>query len=309
LRQKQCGYPRITMANLVEQYKQTAGKLKKVQRVVFRGFRKQETTEIANEFTQLALKLDNSFLSEYAGLCFLGVAKCNESDDDVESYLKAARLFRKADSRRTKLGFTNNHEFLEGAYRSYFQALAAVDDPVMRTCIIREIRELNKDLNITSEFNSAAHRIYDLEMASNENIRNEDFNGALEKLTEIVDDITERKEANSYFDVMRRNEISRLLLLLLLELPPSRQSPSHIKLLEKYTWNHETFDIEMVATIKAPNNQILDENLAQLLEGLVYVCQNSQADCVKEMCEELSQNRLITMEQNHLLHKLVEKYK
>lgn len=179
----------------------------------------------------------------------------------------------------------------------------------MRTCIIREIRELNKDLNITSEFNSAAHRIYDLEMASNENIRSEDFIGALEKLTEIVDDITERKEANSYFDVMRRNEISRLLLLLLLELPPSRQSPSHIKLLEKYTWNHESFDIEMATIVKAQNNQILDDNLVQLLEGLVYVCQNTQADCVKEMCEELSQHHLITMEQNHLLHKLVEKYK
>jgi factor VIII intron 22 protein len=271
-------------------------------------FRKQDTKEIASEFSHLASRLDNSYLSEYAGLCFLGVAKCNETENDSESFLKAARAFKKADSRKTKLGFQNNHEFLEGASRSYFQALAVVDDSVMRTCIIREMRETNKDLNITSDFNSACHRIFDLEVASNQDILANDFIGALEKLTEIVDDITERKEINSYFDVMRRNEISRLLLLLLLELPPSRQSPSHIKLLEKYTWNHESFDLEMATMIKSQSNQILDENLVLLLEGLVFACQNNHGDCVKEMCDEISRNHLITMEQNHLLERLVKKY-
>lgn len=217
-------------------------------------------------------------------------------------------MFRKADSRKAKLGFLNNNDYIDGAYRSYFQALAVVSDSVMRTCIIRELRELNKNLNITSDFNSACHRIFDLEMASNENIRSGDFVGALEKLTEIVDDVTERKEINSYFDVMRRNEISRLLLLLLLELPPSRQSPSHIKLIEKYTWNHESFDIEMASMIKSQSNQILDENLVLLLEGLVNACQNCYGECVKEMCEEIARHHLVTMEQNKLLEQLVDKF-
>lgn len=252
--------------------------------------------------------MDNSYLSEYAGLCFLGVAKCHETDNDFESFLKAARMFKKADERRSKLGFLNNHEFLEGAHRAYFQALASVDDSVMKACIIREIRELNNDVSITSDFNSASHRIYDLELASNENIRSGDFIGALEKLTEIVDDITERKEVQSYHDVMKRNEISRLILLLLLELPPSRQSPSHLKLLEKYTWNHESFDIEIASMIKAQSNQILDDDAVLLLEGLVHACQNSHGECVKEMCDELTQHNFITMEQNKLLEKLVAKY-
>jgi factor VIII intron 22 protein len=222
--------------------------------------------------------------------------------------LKAARMFKKADERKTKLGFQNNHEFLEGAHRAYVQALSAIDDSVMRTCIIREMKDLNNDLNITSDFNSACHRIYDLELASNENIRSNDFIGALEKLTEIVDDITERKETNSYYDVMRRNEVSRLLLLLLLELPPSRQSPSHLKLLEKYTWNHESFDIEIASMMKAQNNQILDEDLVLMLEGLVNSCQNSHGESVKELTEEISRHRFISMEQLHLLDRLVEKY-
>lgn len=271
-------------------------------------FRKQDTKEIASEFTQLAIKLDNCYLSEYAGLCFLGVAKCNETEGDFESYLKAARMFRKADERQTKLGFLNNHENLEGAHRAYFQALAAVEDSVMRTCIIREIREMNNVISITSDFNSPSHRIYDLELASNHNIRSDDLIGALEKLTEIFDDVTERKTLDSYREVMKRNEISRLLLLLLLELPPSRQSPSHLKLLEKYTWNHESFDIEMASMMKAQNNRILDENLVLVLEGLVHACQNGHRDCVREMCDEISKNKFITMEQDHLLEKLAEKY-
>lgn len=255
----------------------------------------------------MASRLDNSYLSEYAGLCFLGVAKCHESEKDFESFLKAARQFKKADRRKTKLGFLNNNEFLEGAHRSYFQALASVDDSVMKTCIIREMKELNNDLNITSDFNSAAHRIYELELASSANIRSDDFVGALEKLTEIVDDLTERKEVHSYYDVMRRNEVSRLLLLLLLELPPSRQSPSHLKLLEKYTWNHESFDIEIASMMKANYNQTSDEDLV-LLEGLVHACQNANGECVKEMCEEIAQHNFITREQNHLLDRLVAKF-
>lgn len=270
--------------------------------------RKQDTKEIASEFTQLAAKLDNSYLSEYAGLCFLGVAKCNESESDFDSFLKAARMFRKADKRKTQLGFLNNCELLEGANRSYFQALSTVDDSVMKACVIREMRELNNNLTLTSDFNSACHRIFDLEQAANKNINSNDFIGALEKLTEIVDDITERKEINSYSDVMRRNEINRLILLLILELPPSRQSPSSLKLLEKYTWNNESFDIEMASMMKSHHNQMIDEDLVLLLEGLVNACQNSHGEGIKEMCDEITQHNFITMEQNHLLTKLVDKY-
>jgi len=293
------------MAELLEQYKNTANKLKKVQRSVFK---KQDTNEIASEFSQLAVRFDDSYLSEYAGLCFLGVAKCHEADKDFESFLKAARQFRKADELKTKLGFINNHELLDGAEQAYQQSLALVEDSVMRACIIREMRELNNDLNITSDFNSASHRIYDLELASQANIRANDFIGALEKLTEIVDDITERKATHSYYDVMRRNEVSRLLLLVLLELPPSRQSPSNLKLLEKYTWNYESFDIEMATMMKTQSNHILDQNLTLLLEGLVHACQELHREGVKEMCDEISQHHFITMEQNQLLGKIVEKF-
>lgn len=242
-------------------------------------------------------------------MCFLGCAKCHEPND-FESYLKAARMFRKADERISKLGAINSHDLLEGAHRSYFQALDAIeDDSVMKTCIIREMRELNKNLSITSDFNSACHRIHDLEVASNENIKSCDFIGALEKLTEIVDDITERKESANYPEVMRRNEINRLLLLLILELPPSRQSPSSLKLVEKYSWNNESFDMEIASVMRSKNvDHLIDENLTILLEGLVYNCQNSHGEGVKEICDEISEMETITKDQSFLLDKLIEKY-
>lgn len=201
---------------------------------------------------------------------------------------------------------------LEGAHRSYYQALDAVDgDAVMKACIIREMRQLNRNLSITSDFNSSSHRIYDLEIASNENICSGDLIAALEKLTEIVDDISERKEASSYTTVLKRSEINRLLLLLILDLPPSRQSPSSLKLIEKYTWNSESFDVEIASLMRTAEsgNQMLDEKLTILLEGLVFSCQTSHGAGVKEICDEIANNiESITTEQIVLLDKLMAKY-
>lgn len=173
---------------------------------------------------------------------------------------------------------------------------------------------MNKNYgNITSDFNSPCHRIYDLELASNESVRSHDYVDALEKLTEIVDDISERKVEYLYEDVMKRTEVTRLLLLLLLDLPPSRQSPSHIKLLEKYTWEREnSIEIEMAAMLKTQKSYLrLDDSLVLPLEGLVNFCQNLSGvdcDCIREMCDEISQHHFITMEQNHLLDKIVAKF-
>jgi hypothetical protein len=60
--------------------------------------RKQENHEISLELQELAVKFENNcFLSEYAGLCFLGVAKCEEGNghDSSAMYLKAGRVFRR----------------------------------------------------------------------------------------------------------------------------------------------------------------------------------------------------------------------
>lgn len=233
-------------------------------------------------------------------MCFLGVAKCNENEGDVEALLKGARMFRKANERKNKLGFINNEENLEGAFRCYSQSLAIEKNPVMKTCIIREFSEINKNLNVTSDFNSPCHRVYELEGSSNENIRDKDFVSALEKLTDIVELFTERKCELLYTQMVARIEVTRLLLLILLELPASRQSPSHIKLIERYSWNHETFE--------GSENKLLDENLTLMLEVLVHSCQTRDADIVKETCDEISNHHSITIEQNKILENIIKKF-
>lgn len=260
---------------------------------------RKDSKELSGEFNILAQKFDNCYLSEYAGLCFLGVAKCNENEGDVEALLKGARMFRKANERKNKIGFINNEENLEGAFRCYSQALAIEKNPVMKTCIIREFSEINKSLNVTSDFNSPCHRTFELEVSSNDSIRANDFISALEKLTEIVEMFTERKCESLYTEVLARIEVTRLLLLLLLDLHPSRQSPSQIKLLEKFSWSYENFEA---------NSLMLDENLTLMLEILVHSCQTRQGEVVKETCNEISNLHTTTNEQNQILENIVKKF-
>lgn len=180
----------------------------------------------------------------------------------------------------------------------------------MKACIIREITKLKKNTdNVSSNFHSPCHRYHDLVLLANESIRKNDFVSALEKLTECNDDIVERKAETFYSDQMKHNEISRLLLLLYLELPPSRLSPSHIKLMEKYTWNSEAdkfFDIDS-ANLNS-NKNLLPSSLVTFLEGLVNACQMKDGMMVTDMRNELIKSHIINDDQSYLLDKLMEKY-
>lgn len=287
--------------NLLDEFKNVANKLKKTQRVVFK---KQDTKELAGEFNQLALKFDkqSSNLLDYGGLCLLGVAKC-DADGQRNALMKGARIFRKSKENRDKLGCIYNNSSIEGAYRCYSQALSSEQDPVMKACIIREFKEINKNLSLTSDFNSNPHRIYELEIASNNDIISHDYISALEKLTDIIEDISERKCEHLYADVLKRIEITRILLLIILELPANRQSPSHVKILEKLSWNVENFSLENSYFVK-----IEDENLVLLFETLIHLCKNRQYASIKEICDEISDHHSTTLEQKLLIENILRKY-
>ena len=319
--------------NLIEEFKNSANKLKKSQRVVFK---KQDTKEASsNEFNQLSLKFDKiSSLANYGGLCLLiMVAKCCESSSDIEAQsalLKGARMFRRSSARKNRLGCINDdsnvevrskdklflffkyltstsHIFIKGAYRCYSQALCAEKDPVMKACIIREFYEINKNLSITSDFSSYTHRIYELEKASNENICSNDYILALEKLTEIIEDFSERKCEHLYSDVLIRVEFTRLLLLLILELPPNRQSPSHVKIVEKFCWNTENFSSDSILK-NLSVSKYCESDLILLFEMLVHLCKTQQYESIKDICDMISSHHLITQEQNMLLTNLIKLY-
>lgn len=74
----------------------------------------------------------------------------------------------------------------------------------MKAAVIREMLKYFPDMNITSGFISAPHRYYDLEIAANRLIDMEQYNTALDKLTEISDDVAERKVEHLYEDLLKR---------------------------------------------------------------------------------------------------------
>jgi hypothetical protein len=177
----------------------------------------------------------------------------------------------------------------------------------MKACIIREFNEINKNLSITSDFSSNTHRIYELERASNESIRSNDYMSALEKLTEIIEDFAERKCVHLYSDMLIRVEFTRLLLLLILELPANHQSPSHVKIVEKFSWTTENFSSERV--LKSTSlSAFCERDLILLFETLVHLCKTREYESIKEISDMISSHHLITTEQNMLLTNLVKLY-
>jgi hypothetical protein len=259
-------------------------------------------SEISKEFQNLAAQFENA-LPEYAGNCYLGAAKCEKligNDTEIDLLLKGGRMFVKANDKRIAgLGCVNsNHEHLDGARRCYNQALASLPEgaAIMKTAIIRELKKIDPNTEQTSSFSSNAHRIFDLEAAANIDIHFADYVTALEKLTEIFDIITERKSQCMYEDVILRTTVSRLLLLLILELPASRcHSPSYIKLMERYS------SIEFSADDSIPGSLFI------LLQGLTMACLEKDPTAVQHSFDELSYCNYLNEEQKSLLMVLYQK--
>lgn len=263
---------------------------------------------MADEFGSLATSFNNAFQPEYAALCHMGQGKCEKmiGNDaaEVDALLKAARAFRRAHNQQTKLKIENpSSDHLEGAFRCYTQALSRLpDDSVTKAAIIRELKEINPNVEITSNFSSPSHRIWDLEQSAEENIKSRDYVAAFEKLTEIYDDVTERRCEDLYLQVMQRVEVSRLLLLCLLQLPPSVRYDG--KFIERYSSIGENNQ----AIVSPRGSEIVSEHLFFMLQSLVVSCQAKDMDSLVAVRDELSQCHELTDSQQNLLEELVSKY-
>lgn len=100
-----------------------------------------------------------------------------------------------------------------------------------------------------------------------------------------------------FSDVLVRCEVSRVLLLLLLQPPPAKLLPEHAHTLEKYSW--EAFDSH------APESSgQLPEDLFLLLQSLVMATHEKDTEAVKSLQVEMWP--LLSAEQNHLLHLVLQ---
>lgn len=101
----------------------------------------------------------------------------------------------------------------------------------------------------------------------------------------------------AFADILVRCEVSRVLLLLLLQPPPAKLLPEHAHTLEKYSW--EAFDSQ-----GQEGSGQLPEDLFLLLQSLVMATHEKDTEAVKALQVELWP--LLSAEQNHLLHLVLQ---
>lgn len=101
----------------------------------------------------------------------------------------------------------------------------------------------------------------------------------------------------AFSDVLVRCEVSRVLLLLLLQPPPAKLLPEHAHTLEKYSW--EAFDGH-----GQESSGQLPEELFLLLQSLVMATHEKDTEAVKALQVEMWP--LLSAEQNHLLHLVLQ---
>ncbi|XP_035777283.1 40-kDa huntingtin-associated protein-like [Anopheles albimanus] len=294
----------MTTPELIHQYKTTCNKLKKIQRVLIKRFG-PSISDVTEEFGTLANSFNEAFQPDYAALCYIGQSKCEKlignEVGEVEALLRAARSFRSAHAKQQRVRAENiSSEYHEGAFRCYTQALSRLPDKsVIGAAIIRELKEINPSVELTSDFSSPCHRIWDLEQSSEDSLRARDYVAAFEKLSEIYDDVTERKCEELYREVLDRIEVSRLLLLCLLQLPPSVRYDH--KFLERYS--------SITDGASPSEHGQLPEELVFLLQSLVVSCQTKDIESLISVRDELCQRPELTASQQTLLKEVVSKYR
>ncbi|NWV64728.1 F8I2 protein, partial [Malurus elegans] len=113
----------------------------------------------------------------------------------------------------------------------------------------------------------------------------------------------------AFLDVLARCEVSRVLLLLLLQPPPAKLLPEHARTLEQYCWEAPDGGQGTGSAIGTggglpPAASYLPAELFLLLQSAVLACQEKDAEALKALQTELWP--LLSAEQNHLLHLVLQ---
>uniref|UniRef100_A0A668AZX1 Coagulation factor VIII associated n=1 Tax=Myripristis murdjan TaxID=586833 RepID=A0A668AZX1_9TELE len=262
---------------------------------------------------QLAKELKQQDCLQYAAFCNLAMARCEQTlfnaPGEALALTDAARLFLSSEKENRALQAPGFDEHLQAALNCYSFAIKVyieMNQPVMAASLSLELGNALKEMNRPGEAIVHYQRAAELqtqtpieallsmgEMATCK-ILTRDYDGALSVLTEMQLLCQERglllpgtsTPVGAFLDIVAKCEISRVLLLMLLEPPPQKLLPEHAQTLERYAW--ESFD---------PHSQVtfLPENVFLLLQSVVV---------------SIKPHRItwpfLSAEQNHLLHLVVQ---
>ena len=290
--------------DFLTKYHNISNKLKK------RFLRKPNVAEASDQFGGLALECEQKELWQYAGLCSLAAARCQGTLENASSELtfliKAGREFLVADKKNKNIGCPSiGQENTQAAVSCFGHALARCQNqPGFNTMSAGLALELALALGPTSAGIQQLRKAIDIYPTAKAistlvsyHIKQGDYVSALQILNEFVEFIEANTNAGArgnYSDVLHRCEVTRVLLLLILQPSPQRLAPSLAQVLEKYAWIEETTN----------NNFNMDENELLLLQSLVLASQSHDYQALLELEGELWP--YLDAEQRELLHKLIQ---
>uniref|UniRef100_A0A4W6FY55 Coagulation factor VIII associated n=1 Tax=Lates calcarifer TaxID=8187 RepID=A0A4W6FY55_LATCA len=279
--------------DFLARYRAVSNKLKK------RFLRKPNVAEASEQFGQLAKELKQQDCLQYAAFCNLAMARCEQTlfnaPGEALALTDAARLFLSSEKENRALQAPGFDEHLQAALNCYSFAIKEMNRPGEAIVHYQRAAELQTQTPIEALLSMG-------EIATCK-ILTRDYDGALSVFTEMQLMCQERglqlpgtsTPVGAFLDIVAKCEISRVLLLMLLEPPPQKLLPEHAQTLERYAW--ESFD---------PHSQVtfLPENVFLLLQSVVMACQEKDTESLKSLQTELWP--LLTAEQNHLLHLVVQ---
>ncbi|XP_051560472.1 40-kDa huntingtin-associated protein-like [Myxocyprinus asiaticus] len=297
-------------------YRAVSSKLKK------RFLRKPNVAEASEQFGQLAKELKQQDCPQYAAFCNLAMARCEQTlfnaPGEALALTDAARLFLASEQETRALrvpGFDENMQAAMNCYSFAIKVYIEMNHPVMAASLSLELGNSLKEMNRPGEAMVHFQRAAELQIATPIEsllslwemafckILTRDYDGALAVLSEMQLMCQERglqlpgtnTPVGAFMDIVAKCEISRVLLLMLLEPPPQKLLPEHAQTLERYAWG--SFDSHSQVNF-------LPENVFLLLQSVVMACQEKDTESLKALQTELWP--LLSAEQNHLLHLVVQ---
>ncbi|KJE94217.1 hypothetical protein, variant [Capsaspora owczarzaki ATCC 30864] len=252
--------------------------------------RKPNLTEAASSFNELFASMKRDGNNQYAAFCLLAVARCEQAmsntAEEAEKTVEAAQLFLQAEMENHTLNYAGYEEHLHEATQCYLQAIdlyVQLNRPLFAASLFVELAaamKLFKRVDDAAMYCEKAARfqllsplaaLSSLEEAVACKIMKKDYDGAILTLNEIINFALERFgipmpngethcAPGAALDVISRAEVTRLLLLLLLQPSPHASKPDHAVVLEKFAADESTA------------SQYMPEELRLLLQSLVLTC-------------------------------------
>ncbi|KAM6300081.1 40-kDa huntingtin-associated protein-like [Aegotheles albertisi] len=321
--------------DFLSRYRLVSAKLRR------RFLRKPNVAEAAEQFAALARELRAQESLPYAAWCQLAVARCAQSlfhgPAEAAALAEAARLFlRQERDLRQRLG-------LRGGFGEHVAAAQSCGafatrlhlergQPALAAGLCLELAAALRDTGRPARAAAPLQRAAELLGAARlplEALRclaerasclllGRDYAGALAALTRAqalagaaLGGGGGGAAGGAFLDVLARCEVSRVLLLLLLQPPPGKLLPEHARTLEQYCWEAPDGGAAPgPAGGPGAGNGLpaaasyLPAELFLLLQSAVLACQEKDAETLKALQAELWP--LLSAEQNHLLHLVLQ---